>query len=213
GPWVQLALRLPPEASAPGLYRTDLRAPRSSGHVWEIELRSSTAGEAATLELTAGARLPDSLCLRPIDRELGTARDLRRGAGSLASYRLLSTGPRRAYRLTLLAGSEAFVSHSPAAELAIPRQVLLDPAVPNPSGAAMRIRFGLPAAQAATLEVLDVLGRRVSVLLDNAWQGAGYHALLWDGVARGGARVSAGVYFLRRSTRAGQLTRRIVRLE
>src|SRR5262249_23042925 len=128
-----------------------------------------------------------SLSLRLIDRELESAVDLRGADGSLASYRLLSTGPTRPYRLALLAGSETYVSRGRAAELEIPRRIALDPAVPNPSGSAMRIRFGLPAAQAATLDVLDVLGRRVSVLLDHAQQSAGYHALLWDGTARRGA--------------------------
>src|SRR5262249_5381482 len=110
GSWVQLALRIPPEDSVPELYCADLPAVEDPGHAWEIELRSSKSGEAVALEALPEGPLPESLKLSLIDRELGNAVDLRRTDGSLASYRLLSAGPRRAYHLTLLAGSVAYIS-------------------------------------------------------------------------------------------------------
>jgi predicted small secreted protein len=212
GAWVRLGLRLPAEG-ARDLYRVDLREPSGEGHAWEFVLRRSTAGELVTLEALAPTSLPDGLSLRLIDRELSSAVDLRLAGGSPASYRLLSLGPSRPYRLTLLAGSEAFVSQAQAAELAIPSRLVMDPAVPNPARAPMRIRFGVPRAQAVTVEIFDLLGRRVALLLDRTWQTPGYHALLWDGSGHGVGRVPRGIYVCRLSSSGGVVTRKLVRLE
>ena len=76
----------------------------------------------------------------------------------------------------------------------------------------MRIRFGVPSAQPVTLEICDLLGRRVATLLDHAWRPAGYHALLWDGSARNGALAPSGIYFSRLISSEGVITRRILRL-
>jgi hypothetical protein len=212
GEWVQLGFRLPPEAAIPDLYRCDLRAPGAEGNTWEIELRSSTLGEPVALRAVAEHALPDGVRVRLIDRELGSTVDMRRTDGSLDGYRLLSYGPNRAYCLTLLVGSEAFVSHPRGADLLTPGRVTMDQAVPNPSRAPMRIRFGLPQAQAVTLEIYNVAGQRVATLLDRASQSAGYHALLWDGCGHGGAPAPSGIYFCRLVSAERVLTRRLVRL-
>ena len=214
GDWVRLGFRLTPEGAGPDLYRRDIRPPVGDGHTWEIEVQSSDAGERITLDAVAAQRLPDDIRLRLIDRELGITLDLRRADGTFGSYELLSHGPSRAYHLSLLAGSEDYVTHSHDAEVAVPARVVLDPMAPNPSRSVARIRFGLPRPDAVTLEVFDVLGHRVASLLDRAWRPAGYHALLWDGSGRGGAPAPAGIYFCRLSIVSADeaLTRRIVRL-
>lgn len=67
---------------------------------------------------------------------------------------------------------------------------------PNPSRAALRASFALPAAARVRARVLDVAGRVVATLAD-ARYAAGEHVLAWDGRAASGAPAPAGVYFLR----------------
>jgi hypothetical protein len=210
---VRLGLRLPPEAPDSDLYRRDLRAPGGEGHAWEIELESATPAEEITLEAIAERELTGDVSVRLIDRELASAVDLRGAGGRLGSYRLLSYGPNRAYRLTLLAGTAGYLSHPPGAELMIPSRLTMDQAVPNPSHSSMRIRFGLPQPEPVTVEIFDVTGQRVATLLDHAWQVAGYHALLWDGTGHAGAPAPSGIYFCHMVTGQAVLTRRIVRLD
>lgn len=68
---------------------------------------------------------------------------------------------------------------------------------PNPLRAATTVSFALPQAGAATARVYDAAGRRVRTIVDSPRLGAGEHSFAWDGRADGGARVGAGVYFVR----------------
>ena len=62
---------------------------------------------------------------------------------------------------------------------------------PNPFNPSTTIRYDLPQRSRVKLEIFNVLGQRVEVLVDG-WQNAGYHQLQYD--AR---RLASGVYFYR----------------
>jgi len=85
-------------------------------------------------------------------------------------------------------------------------------AFPNPSRGEVELSFGLASAGTARLEIFDLSGRRVRILLDGPAP-AGRQHLRWDGAGEGGAPVEAGVYFAR-LTRAGgpAITTRVLRL-
>ncbi len=79
---------------------------------------------------------------------------------------------------------------------------------PNPGNGATLLRFSLPQAGHARLEILDLGGRRL-------WQSegdfaAGPQARRWDGRSTAGARVGAGLYFVRLATPWGNRTQRLV---
>lgn len=73
------------------------------------------------------------------------------------------------------------------------------PAYPNPFEGATTIAFDLPQAQHVVIEVLDLAGRRVAVLIDEALPG-GRHEVRWDA-----AGLASGTYLYR--MRAGAFTR------
>ncbi len=76
-------------------------------------------------------------------------------------------------------------------------------------GAALTVRFALPAAARVRVDVLDVSGRRVATLLDEALA-AGEHDARWDGASAGGAPAAPGVYLVRVATREGTRTGRVI---
>ncbi len=78
-----------------------------------------------------------------------------------------------------------------------PSAVALDAAYPNPFAATTTLGFDLSAASEVTLEVLDVLGRRVAVLAEGAWE-AGSHSVAFDG--RG---LPGGTYLVRLEADSG----------
>lgn len=82
-------------------------------------------------------------------------------------------------------------------------RVLLSQSVPNPFRASTEISFYLPEAEVASLEVFDLSGRRVAVLVDQQLLGADQHRVVWNGYSDNGVRVGAGVYFYR--LRAGDI--------
>jgi choice-of-anchor B domain-containing protein len=83
---------------------------------------------------------------------------------------------------------------------------------PNPFRGSTRISFDLPAAGRTRLEVFNVAGRRVAVLLDGERVAAGSHAVTWRGEDERGRLVAPGVYFARLTAADGERTRKLVRI-
>jgi hypothetical protein len=94
---------------------------------------------------------------------------------------------------------------TPRAELA------LATGSPNPFATAVALRFSLPAAGTAALEIFDPQGRCVRAW---RWNGlpAGDHTVAWDGRGDDGRPASAGLLLMRLTTPAGTLTRKLVRV-
>jgi hypothetical protein len=84
-------------------------------------------------------------------------------------------------------------------------------AYPNPFGEAVTFEFDLPADGDVTVTVHDVLGRRVTTLLDGSAREAGRHAIRWDGSGAGGSRLAAGTYFWRMRVGESEETGVVVR--
>ena len=68
--------------------------------------------------------------------------------------------------------------------------------IPNPSNGRTSIRFHAPAAGAVRLEVFDLLGRRVRLLLDREVD-AGWKDVRWAGLDDDGAALASGAYLVR----------------
>jgi len=79
---------------------------------------------------------------------------------------------------------------------AVPLTFALHPNAPNPFNPETTIRFELPQAVSVRLEVFDVLGQQVRVLVAGELP-TGVHQVVWDG--RNGAAIAVGnsVYFYR----------------
>ena len=91
-----------------------------------------------------------------------------------------------------------------------PAQLALARPLPNPSQGTTLLRFSLPAAGHARLEVVDVSGRRLG-----NFEGefpAGPQAWRWDGRGSDGSASGAGLCFVRLVTPWGTRTERLVRL-
>jgi hypothetical protein len=67
---------------------------------------------------------------------------------------------------------------------------------PNPFNPATVIRYALPVAGDVKLEIFDVLGRRVAVLVDE-YESEGYKSVEWSGKNEAGEAVASGVYVYR----------------
>ncbi len=65
---------------------------------------------------------------------------------------------------------------------------------PNPFNPVTQIEFALPNPGEVKLAVYNVIGQKVTTLIDGSMQ-AGYHSIEWDGVNSNGKQVSSGVYF------------------
>src|SRR5262249_28670547 len=82
------------------------------------------------------------------------------------------------------------------------RAVRLTPG-PKPFPSATPIAYGLPRRGAVAFRISDMGGRRVRTLIPGEVQGAGRHAIDWDGRNDSGAALESGLYFGRLDS-AGQ---------
>ena len=86
----------------------------------------------------------------------------------------------------------------------LPGPAVLYPPYPNPFNPTVQIRFVLPGRMAVRLEIFDLLGQRLDVVVDEVLD-AGSHAMRFDG-----ADLASGVYIVRLATPSGVLVRRMV---
>ncbi len=82
---------------------------------------------------------------------------------------------------------------------------------PNPSSGPVRLDFSMSRSGWVRITVVDVAGRVVRRLVDDA-KVAGPHALSWDGLSDRGLRVPAGIYFVRMAAPDRLLVRSVARV-
>ena len=118
------------------------------------------------------------------------------GPGELLRVAGVGPGDARLTRVSFNGGQIGARWEKEAASVAVPASFALYPNVPNPFNPETTIRFSLARESLVRLEVFDVVGQRVLVLVAERLP-AGTHQALWDGRGESGERVSSGVYFCR----------------
>ncbi len=139
------------------------------------------------------------------------------GAGSFTWVPLL--GQAGVYNVTFIA-SDGFLADSEVVTItvdsiptdvgeinpgAIPRRYSLSQNYPNPFNANTQIVFALPKGGHTTLEIFNLLGQKVSTLVDE-YLAAGTKIVSWDGRDDRGSSVPSGIYFYQ--LRSGNFTER-----
>lgn len=110
-------------------------------------------------------------------------------------------------------GSIFIVTTTGTGDSPLVRDFVLESNTPNPFNPRTSIGYGLPSSQWVRLEIFDVAGRLVRVLVDEHQPGPSRHEVQWDGTDASGQRVASGAYVYR--IRAGDFvqSRRMVLLK
>jgi hypothetical protein len=152
--------------------------------------------------------------------EFGPDGDLYAGGGSQEGGNLYRINPSTG--ATALIGPTGFpnvsgITYVPQGVVAVAGEagsrLALAAPFPNPSQrGSVTLRFTLPTAGSARVEIFDVAGRQV-------WQrqmgglAAGPYSVLWDGRTTAGRTAGPGVYLAKLTTEVGSRTARMVRLD
>jgi len=94
----------------------------------------------------------------------------------------------------------------------LPREITLHQNYPNPFNVGTKISFFVYDQTEVTINVFDMLGRRVCSLLDKQLQ-AGKYNITWDGRSDTGEPMSSGVYFYNLKTDSFEDSRKMVILK
>jgi hypothetical protein len=110
---------------------------------------------------------------------------------SAASYQSANSGA-----FTILDVSTTGVSDYGSEEGLLPNRFSLAQNYPNPFNPETVIAFNMASAGHVRLEVFNIVGQSVAVLVDG-FRDAGRHFVEWRGRDRSGAPVPSGIYFYR----------------
>ncbi|MEP0827085.1 MAG: S8 family serine peptidase [bacterium] len=91
----------------------------------------------------------------------------------------------------------------------LPEQFVLHQNYPNPFNPATTISFDLTRRSEITLSVYNILGQKVTTLLNGSLD-AGRHDALWNGCTDRGEAVGSGLYFYVLKTETAVLTRKMM---
>lgn len=78
----------------------------------------------------------------------------------------------------------------------IPKEFDLRQNYPNPFNPATVIEYALPKSAHVTIEIYNLLGQKVNVLVDEE-QKVGRYRVDWDGKDKDGGELASGIYFYR----------------
>ncbi len=192
------------------------RSPSVSDHREQLLARTvqPEADRGQSFSLTLQSESNDAVSLRAreldaieapqvrlVDEKTGRSYDLHRE--STVQIR----SPSGSSDLTLLVGTGSYVQEK-VNELTT-TDLQLRRSGPNPFREKTRLTYTLPSQGDVKLEVFDVLGRRVRVLVEESRDTGTYHAT-WDGANDVGRRVASGVYLGRLSFKGKTLTQKLV---
>jgi hypothetical protein len=83
---------------------------------------------------------------------------------------------------------------------------------PNPFNSNTEIKFNLPTAGEATVQIYNITGARVKMLTSGPID-AGEHSVTWNGINEMGEKVASGIYFYTVSSGGAHVTKKMVYLK
>lgn len=159
------------------LYDVYYTSSSDSGHTWAPNVRVTNVSSDPAQPGVAG-QIGNRLGIAVwAGRVAITWTDTRNGNTDIYASRLVETG----------------ISEGPAP---LPSDIHLENPYPNPFNGAVETRFSSKSAQPVRVEVIDLLGRRVTKLFDGVCQ-AGSNTLTWNGKSSDGRSAGSGIYFVR----------------
>jgi hypothetical protein len=97
-------------------------------------------------------------------------------------------------------------------DVSLPSEISLDQNYPNPFNPGTEISFTIPSESKVSLEVYDILGRRITTLLSGNLD-AGHYTARWEGTNECGNSVSTGMYFYTLSVGDTRLSKKMLLLK
>ncbi|UCD17326.1 MAG: T9SS type A sorting domain-containing protein [Candidatus Zixiibacteriota bacterium] len=176
----RLAFKIPEENC--NLKRTDFRPPIEQGATWEIDI---SRGDGGTLTFTDIDQIPNGM-------EAWVTIGSRMTA--IVTEGTSITLPDNSKSAQLVIGTSKYVEEETSGLL--PGSFVLEQNHPNPFNPVTRIGYSLPNPGHVRLEVFNILGQSVQVLID-AEMPAGRHIAVWDGNDAENKPVASGIYFYR----------------
>jgi hypothetical protein len=100
------------------------------------------------------------------------------------------------HRIDVFIGTQSYLTDNLHSYREVPRTFDLGQNFPNPFNPVTTIKYQVPRMTKVTLEIYNVLGKRVIVLEKDALREPGYYQIKWNGTNQKGVQVASGLYIL-----------------
>ncbi len=171
-------------------YAEKIVPPSKDGAYWDIKLSSNQKNKNLIVELDTTA-MPAGFKLWFLDMKRKVSLPINEDKISIP----LPQDGKGSYRL--IVGNEGYAKqHSENIPL-VPLEYYLSQNYPNPFNPSTNINYQLKELSSVSLEIFNIVGQQIKVLLDNQIQNPGQYRVSWDGTNQAGSRVATGVYIYR----------------
>jgi FlgD Ig-like domain/Cep192 domain 4 len=172
-------------------YAQNIVKSSKEGVYWDLNINSSNKNKTVNIALELKSNLPDgfNIWLLDIDKQTPVSE-----INNEATVNLSKEGNGN-YRI--IVGTEEFAKNNSENISLTPLSYELYQNYPNPFNPTTNISYQLKERSSVTLNIYDILGRRVASLVNNQIQNAGQHILTWNGRNSNGNKVVSGVYIYR----------------
>ena len=172
-------------------YIQNMVAVSRQGAYWDLRITSDKPDKNIMIEIEKKSLLPDDFKIWFLDKN----RMLSIPVSDKGMDIQLPEDGRGLYRI--IVGKEEYAKENSEKIPLVPLEYTLFQNYPNPFNSTTNIMYNLREKSQVRVEVFDILGRRVKVLLNNEFQNPGTHNLMWDGKNTNGNYTSSGIYIYR----------------
>ena len=179
-------------------YAGNFKPTDGAGQFWDLEVDASLSNKKVHIRMLSTGQLPENYELFILDRD---KRSLIEVSDSTFQLDLGRSGEAR--KLRLLVGTGGYAEQHREGIPLIPLDFKLGQNFPNPFSASTTIRYEISEESSVQLEIFNLMGQRVQVLVDRVKEPGSYE-IQWDGMSERGVPFASGIYLYR--IRAGQFT-------
>ena len=163
----------------------------SNGAFWDLTINSNQSNKFVRLEFEKKSPLPQDFKIWFLDKNRMLSLPV---VDNCLEFQL-PDGNKGFYRL--IVGKEDFAVLNSDKIPLVPLEYSLLQNYPNPFNSSTTITYNLREKSQVTLEVFDILGRRINILINNEYQNPGRHTVLWNCINSNGVYTSSGIYIYR----------------
>ena len=187
-------------------FNADIRPAFETSQQWDFEVRTNVE-ELIELSFEGIESLPPSFEVQLVDKKLHHAQDLRVSS----TYSITASEDDLKERFAIIVGAASAVSEELDDLVEIPQALSLR-SYPNPFQTQVTLEYGLPDASEVTIEVYDLIGKKVTTLLQGVSKREGMHVVQWDGADASGRSLANGIYMFTIQTGESRATQKVVLL-
>jgi len=161
----------------------DFRHSGDEGYIYDFIVKSNSPGESYVEVLPFN--LPTDFTWQIISPETGVKH---------SSGFIRTSSWQQEYQLVV--GKMDFVEKISSGFKNIPESFQIAQNYPNPFNPETQVRFELPKSTRISLDIFDILGRKIKTLASNEYREPGYYEIRWHGKNDQGRDVASGLYLL-----------------